>query len=107
MFGKFYCKNCHRIKNRFQVKSVDCYYYTGYECRYCHQETEPVDDMLIRLNDEINKKANREQIASLKDWINKEAVERYPKSPAEKKAFKAGIYALLDNIGFDYEMKED
>lgn len=107
MFGKFYCKCCHTIKKRIQVKKVDNYYYYEYRCRYCHNEVESVDHMLVRLNDELDKRVDKAQLLDFKDWIRREAVERYPKSSAEKKAFKAGVYALLDKIGFDYEMKED
>jgi len=47
--SKFYCKKCRQIKSRFQVKCVDNYYNYYYECKYCHEKTESVEHMLIRL----------------------------------------------------------
>lgn len=102
MLRKFYCPTCSKIKSRFQVTATDCYYHTGYYCKYCHKETEPMDHMLLRLNSELKQISHVSQLSDLHEWISREAVERYKGSPSEKKAFKAGVYALLDKIGFDY-----
>ena len=108
LFSKFYCPTCNEIKSRFEVSATDCYYYTGYYCKYCHKETEYVNDMLCRVNQKLKQIDYSAQLGDLHDWVRREAVERYKGSPAEKKAFKKGVYALLDKIGFDYKgAKED
>lgn len=107
MFGKFYCKKCHQIKSRREVKRADGIYYYGNYCKRCYEKVETIDDMLVRLDKELDKRDRVSEISYLKKWIKKEASERYSGSKAEEKAFKAGIYALLDKIGFDYEGDND
>lgn len=99
---KFYCKKCNQIKSRHKIKLVDHYYHYGYECRYCHEEVEPLDEMLLRLNKAIETNHCTAQLNDLHDWIRREAQSRYKGHPAEKEAFKDGIYALLDKINFKH-----
>lgn len=106
-FRKFYCPTCNEIKSRFKVTATDCYYYTGYYCKYCHKETESVNNMLCRVNKKLKQIDYSAQLNDLHDWVRREAVERYKGSPAEKKAFKEGVYALLDKIGFDYKRAKE
>lgn len=102
MFKKFYCKECNEIIPRYKVKGSDDYYCYRYFCKYCHNQVESVEHMLIRMNKELQKKSRLEELDDLHEWIKNEAKERYPSSKVGKAAFKAGIYALLDKIGFDY-----
>lgn len=101
--SKFYCKKCKKIKTRFQVRHVDRYYHYAYECKYCHEDTERLEHMLVRLDQELHDKELNVELHNLKGWISKEAIKRYPNDSGRKKAFKEGIYALLDKIGFEYE----
>lgn len=102
MFDKFYCKQCHQIKKRHQVKCVDGYYALTYYCRYCNNEVESVEDMLIRMSDEIDRNRSKRSLpVDLNEWIIKEALEKYPESIKKRKAFKDGIYTLLGKIGYD------
>ena len=102
MFGKFYCRECNQIKPRYKVKCVDEFSTYGYYCKYCHNQVITVDDMLIRMNEELQKKSQSEGLDDLHKWIKAEAKEQYPDSEGKQKAFKAGIYALLDKIKFEY-----
>ena len=106
MFGKFYCKKCNRIKNRFQIKRIDMCYYYGYECRYCHENIETLDEMLVRLNKEIEKIFEKisfeEQLKDFHEWINSEAKKIYPDNAGKQRAFKSGVYSLLDKLNIDY-----
>ena len=102
MFKKFYCKECKEIKPRYKVQGVDDYYCYRYYCKYCHHQVESVDYMLVRMDEELQKRSRLEELDDLREWIKNEARERYPDSKVGNKAFKAGIYALLDKIGFDY-----
>ena len=52
-----------------------------------------------------NKKRNTSQINNFHNWIEASAKEAYPKSKKKQKAYKTGIYALLDKIDFDYDNK--
>lgn len=105
--GKFYCKECQKIINRFQVQAMDSYYDIEYYCKYCHNKTERVERMLVRLDQSLSSRKHQGQLNGFKDWIRREAIERYPNNPGKKKAFKEGMYALLDHIGFDYGKKEE
>ena len=104
---KFFCKKCNAIKPRYKVHKVDDYYCYRYFCGYCHEEVESVNHMLIRMNKELQKKSRLKELGDLREWIKDEAAKNYPNSKIGKKAFKAGIYALMDKIGFDYESGEE
>ena len=107
MFRKFYCKECNEIKPRYGVKKEDDHYCYRYYCKYCHNQVISVDQLIIRMYKKLQKRTRLEELGDLHEWIKSEAKERYPDSKVGKAAFKAGIYALLDKIGFDYESGED
>lgn len=104
--SKFYCKRCGQIKSRFQVKCVDNYYNYVYECKYCHSDTERLEHMLVRLDRGMHDREIKCEIHNMKTWVANEANELYPDDKKSRKAFMAGVYSLLDKIGYDYGDKE-
>lgn len=105
--SKFYCKQCGQIKSRFQVKCVDNYYNFVYECKYCHSATERLERMLVRLDRDLRCCKIKCEIHNMKAWVSDEANKLYPDDKKSGKAFMAGVYSLLDKIGYDYGEKED
>lgn len=101
MFNKYYCPKCKAIVPRSRVSKVDCYYHYEYLHKFCGENVTTLENHILKMDEKIDELKKMTELHDLKSWVDREAIERYPKSGAEKKAFKAGVYALLDKIGFE------
>ena len=106
MFNKYYCPKCKAIMGRSRVTKVDDYYCYIYRHKMCGEQVDLLDHHILKMDAKIDNLKYQVDLNDLTDWINREAIRRYPKSDAEKKAFKAGIYALLDKINVEYRKEK-